>query len=104
MTRRNQRSAEARAWRPWYSLKRWSLLKDATHLRDGYQCRMCGRLHPTRQGLVADHIQPHKGDPALFWDPDNLQTLCQPCHDRHKQAQERGTLAPAIGVDGWPAE
>jgi 5-methylcytosine-specific restriction enzyme A len=38
---------------------------------------------------VVDHIKPHKGDKALFWDHDNWQALCKPCHD-HKTATEDG--------------
>jgi hypothetical protein len=30
---------------------------------------------------VVDHIIPHTGDPELFWDVDNLQGLCDPCHN-----------------------
>lgn len=36
---------------------------------------------------VVDHIVPHRGDLALFWDSDNWQSLCKPCHDR-KTARE----------------
>nr|WP_313010818.1 HNH endonuclease [Brucella intermedia] len=38
---------------------------------------------------VVDHIQPHRGNKELFWWRGNWQSLCQPCHDRHKQRQER---------------
>lgn len=31
---------------------------------------------------VTDHIIPHRGDMKLFWDPNNHQSLCKPCHDR----------------------
>lgn len=40
-------------------------------------------------GAVTDHIRPHKGDPELFRDPNNHQTLCKPHHDR-KTAREDG--------------
>jgi 5-methylcytosine-specific restriction enzyme A len=29
---------------------------------------------------VADHIRDHHGDEAKFWDFNNLQGLCEPCH------------------------
>jgi 5-methylcytosine-specific restriction endonuclease McrA len=55
----------------------------------------------TRAGTVADHVIPHKGNRALFFDPRNLQTLCKEHHDGVKQSWEkRGT--PEIGLDGWP--
>ncbi|WP_317617964.1 HNH endonuclease [Rhodobacter capsulatus] len=38
---------------------------------------------------VVDHITPHRGNKALFWDRYNWQALCKPCHDRVKQRQER---------------
>lgn len=38
---------------------------------------------------VVDHIRPHRGDQALFWDPANHQALCKPHHDRAKQREER---------------
>lgn len=39
--------------------------------------------------LVVDHIVPHKGDRIIFWDHDNWQPLCKPCHDS-KTAREDG--------------
>ena len=27
-----------------------------------------------------DHIEPHKGDAILFWDTENWQAACKPCH------------------------
>lgn len=38
---------------------------------------------------VVDHIEPHQGDWEKFWDPNNHQPMCKPCHDR-KTAKERG--------------
>lgn len=51
------------------------------------------RLHPCCafcgvDAQVVDHIKPHRGDKALFWDWNNLQALCMPCHDRDKQRLE----------------
>lgn len=52
---------------------------------------------------VVDHIKPHRGDERLKWDPSNFQALCKPCHDRHKQRIERGSIQDP-GEDGWPEE
>lgn len=43
---------------------------------------------------VVDHITPHRGDYALFWDKTNWQSLCKRCHD-HKTATEDGGLGRA---------
>ena len=38
---------------------------------------------------VVDHVKPHRGDMRLFWDRENWQPLCAPCHNRIKQRLER---------------
>lgn len=54
------------------------------------------KLHQDKGHVVAatvvDHIVPHKGDKTLFWDRNNWQPLCKPCHD-HKTATEDSTFA-----------
>lgn len=54
---------------------RWHILK-----RDLFTCRICGAVHADTRMLEADHIVPHKGDPKLFWDKDNLWCVCGDCH------------------------
>lgn len=61
----------------------------ATLLRDAYTCQMCGSTWTDTSMLVADHIQPHRGNECLFWDAANLWCLCKPCHDGAKQREER---------------
>lgn len=43
---------------------------------------------PVPYGNVVDHIKPHRGDQALFWDRTNWQTCCATHHSRDKQRQE----------------
>lgn len=38
--------------------------------------------HCNAVGQEIDHIIDHKGDRNLFYDLENLQTLCTPCHSR----------------------
>lgn len=54
------------------------------YLADYPSCRRCGAL-----ATLVDHIQPHKGNQALFWNRANWQPLCTPCHSGAKQSQER---------------
>jgi 5-methylcytosine-specific restriction protein A len=84
-------SRQAEPWRKWYSTARWQVLRWSILVRDMFTCQRpaCRALVGDTSQLVADHIVPHRGDPALFWDPANLQTLCKPCHDGLKQAEER---------------
>ena len=55
-----------------------------------------GRQSEVVAAVVVDHIWPHKGDRALFWDRGNWQSLCKACHDR-KTALEDGRWGPATG-------
>lgn len=79
-------------WRAWYNTARWRRLRLKVFLRDLFQCRKCGRLDGDTSRLVCDHIDPHRGDERKFWDEANLQTLCKPCHDTIKQAEEQASL------------
>ena len=86
-----------------YQNKRWRETRLVVFDRDEYKCQSCNRYVGGRLTPIADHIKPHKGDTKLFWDMRNLQTMCKPCHDSHKQSLEKGGHGrPAIGVDGWP--
>lgn len=85
-----QSSPNWRPWRKWYSTPRWRQLRWQTLARDLFTCRMCGRTEGDASRLVCDHVQPHRGDEALFFDPANLQCLCKACHDGAKQREEQG--------------
>jgi 5-methylcytosine-specific restriction protein A len=64
-------------------------------------CRLCREQGRTTIATVPDHIVPltKGGDDT----DDNIQCLCQPCHDE-KTAQDFGyTPRKPIGPDGWPA-
>lgn len=81
-------------WRRWYKSPRWRALRLEVLDRDGWICRathvpLIG-LYPAHDSPVVDHIVPHRGDAALFWDPANLQSVSKAFHDAEKQRQERG--------------
>lgn len=80
------------AWRAWYKTRRWKALRWSVLVRDGFTCQCgCGYEGGSPE-LVADHKQPHRGDPALFWDDENLETLrANPCHNSRKQAAEKAS-------------
>lgn len=54
-------------------------------------CAAQGVDHPA---TVTDHVIPHRGDHALFWDPANHQPLCKRHHDQ-KTAREDGGFGNA---------
>lgn len=107
---------------PFYKLARWCGLHGLrrAHLGREPVCRYCRQAGVTNDGsltaageaqpdrrrrfLVVDHIVPHRGDPALFWDGTNLQTLCPDHHDVVKQREEVRGFSNARGPDGWPLD
>lgn len=118
-------------WSPqWKRLRRQHLAREPLCRRclaltppivnDGSVDPATGRpqANPRLALLHVDHIRPHRGNPMLFLDPANLQTLCAPHHNakstdegrawqrRQRQAQrdtERGH-STAGAADGWPAD
>lgn len=58
-------------------------------LRENPLCALCLKSGRIRTSEATDHIVPHKGDMAAFWDRTNWQALCKSCHDR-KTAKEDG--------------
>ena len=52
-------------------------------------CMRCLLSGTTTPATIVDHIKPHRGDDALFWDESNWQSLCGTCH-RIKTASMSG--------------
>jgi 5-methylcytosine-specific restriction endonuclease McrA len=77
---RHERDADRRnlAIRRLYRTRRWELLRARVLVEAAYTCAAC---HRVGLELDVDHVVPHRGDLALFWDRGNLQALCHsPCH------------------------
>lgn len=83
----------------------WDRLRQSILQRDKYLCQQCladGRLTPLcakPYDHAVDHITPKaKGGTD---DPDNLQSLCTPCHDA-KTLSEQPKRGPRMQrADGW---
>ncbi len=86
---RSRRRDAEQAHRAWYKTARWQRLRWSVLVDALFTCAMCRRVESLTRLLVADHVRPHRGDEALFWDRANLQCLCKACHDSLKQRAER---------------
>ena len=51
-------------------------------LGDHPLCAACQSDGRVTEATCVDHVEPHRGDMAKFWDADNWQALCKRCHDR----------------------
>lgn len=91
--RLRQRDQE-KPWRKWYYTRRWKKLREEVLKRDLFTCQktgiICTGKHPAEDSPVVDHKTPHRGNPVLFWDMNNLETVSKVYHDREKQKAERG--------------
>ena len=84
---RRERNARFEATRPSASARGYNgswQRERSIFLKANPACRRC-----TAPATVVDHIMPHKGNPALFWNRANWQPLCQRCHNSAKQSAER---------------
>lgn len=76
----------------------------AVHLKAHPLCVFCAARGHVTAATVVDHITPHHGDPVLFNDPANWQSLCKLCHDSQKKQIEKHGYASGSDVDGWPTD
>lgn len=79
-------------YRAWYRTPAWRALRLKVLARDAYICQQTGVAlvgkYPAPNSPTVDHIEPHRGDPKLFWDEANLQAVSKEWHDKEKQRQE----------------
>jgi 5-methylcytosine-specific restriction enzyme A len=81
----------------------WKRLREL-QLQTEPLCRRCLQRERRVQATIADHIRPHRGNPVLFFDPRNLQSLCKPCHDGSKQSEERRGYIKGTDRHGRPLD
>ena len=67
-------------------------------------CVMCETEGRVSTATEVDHIKPHRGDVALFWDEDNLQALCAFHHRSVKAQMERSGKVRGSRADGLPLD
>ena len=70
-----------------YNSEHWHRLR-LNQLSQHPWCAECLRYGVRKAAEEADHIIPHRGDRVLFYDSDNIQSLCTSCHSR-KTMMER---------------
>lgn len=84
-----------------YKTKDWKRLR-ANQLKRQPWCELALKQGRKVKATVVHHKKAHRGDPALFFDPRNLESLSKSAHDTIKQSREKGGKKRAVGVDGWP--
>ena len=67
---------------------RWRIARKA-FLQTHPLCVECQKEGRYTKATVVDHIIPHRGDPKLFWDKANWQSLCKHHHDVKTMTEDR---------------
>jgi len=65
-------------------------------------CVECGREGVITPATVVDHIIPHRGDQAKFWDTSNWQPLCKRHHDIKTVREDGGGWRRSRGTQANP--
>jgi 5-methylcytosine-specific restriction protein A len=72
---------------PFYTSTAWRKLRNQ-YIATQPICEHCKQAGNYKAAKVVDHIAPRKQRPELELDWDNLQSLCQRCHQQ-KTAKEK---------------
>ena len=64
---------------------------------------MCLTVGRSTKANTADHIVPHRGDRALFFNSGNLQSLCDIHHGQKQRVEAGAKERLPVDQDGWPA-
>lgn len=65
-----------------YKTTKWKKLRSAVLRRDGYLCAMCKRYGRATEATTVHHIKHADEYPELIYDPKNLMSLCEGCHNK----------------------
>lgn len=83
----------------WYKTAAWARLRKKQLAREPL-CRFCRSKGIITEGIECDHIQDHKGEESLFYDIENIQTLCKPCHSK-KTIMDNSPSKGATMIPQW---
>lgn len=95
------RSPQAVLYRHLYKTKRWRELREWQLLNFPW-CEISLKQGRRVKATVVNHRKPHRGDPRLFFDPANLQSLSKGAHDGVIASRERGGGRTPVDVNGFP--
>lgn len=71
-----------------YTSAAWRRVRSAVLMRDHYMCVRCvqayreGHGGRPRKATLVHHIEPYRDAPELALNMDNLQSLCEVCHNQ----------------------
>jgi 5-methylcytosine-specific restriction endonuclease McrA len=79
---------------PFYHANTWRKKSESQRTTHPY-CRSCQLNGYVTLGHLADHIIPISVGGSKF-DDRNIQTLCNPCHNRKRKLESMGIIQPHV--------
>jgi len=78
----------------------WRKMREQALKRDRFLCQPCERKGFVTPASAVDHVVPKSkgGSDEL----ENLQAICDECHEKKTIEESGGKRKPRIGLDGWP--
>ena len=80
--------------------RRWMTIRERIFQRDCGLCQTCQRNGRLTPGTQIDHIVALTNDGSN--DDDNLEVICDDCHDIKTNADLGYKPLVTTGLDGWP--
>lgn len=91
-----------RGWKAFYHTPTWSKTRTAILKRDHYECQRCKRLGKYTKATTVHHKEHLKDCPELALTWENLESLCEACHNaEHPEKQYKGSLPGFRNVERW---
>ena len=67
-------------------------------------CSPCLKSQRETPGTIVHHKIEHKGDIELFYNWDNLESVCASCHSGHIRVSEHVGYSQSCDADGFPID
>lgn len=84
-----------------YGSTRWRRVAKL-HLDSFPLCNPCLLSNKETAATIVHHRIPHHGNPELFWDGDNLESVCSSCHSGIKRMEENYGYDQSCDASGIP--
>lgn len=91
---------------PFYKSKHWRNARRMALERDLYICTECmeayrrGEMQRPRKAVMVHHIKPREQYPELELELSNLQSLCDPCHNKKHPEKGRRDICSGESISG----
>lgn len=90
-----------RGWKAFYHTGEWRRARAQALKRDHHQCQRCRREGRYTRATTVHHIRHLKDAPELALTLENLESLCDACHEREHPERHRHRIATELIPERW---